>query len=223
MATLNDAVDLIRRELRGKSDVDVRGEFNAAFPDAIETFVRLMAPAFLEWDEFDRALTGDKRQSIVSALMFTAISLHTQSMKLLLSGHAVPAGNLSRQVVETIALALLCSNSDHEILDSFDGDCYSTSYAVTDLRKRSDALGVRREGVDALVLAQKFYHKYSHPSKMTLGTVMEFADTGRFFVGGSFDSSKIQVYREEIEGRLSLASQFRNFVLVVRANLSRWR
>jgi hypothetical protein len=42
------------------------------------------------------------------------------------------------------------------------------------------------------------------------------------YVGASFDDGKIDAYRQEVEGRVSLAKVFPNFIAAVVANLKKW-
>jgi hypothetical protein len=221
MATRAEAKGLLLEEIDGDA-ADVREMFRKHFPAVVETFVGHMTSAFVAWDSFDRRLKGDERLSLVSALVYTSISLHVQSMKLFLSGHIVAAGNLTRQVVESIALALLCSNKQHDVLDRFMANKYSTSHAVADLRRRFKQLQLHPDAVEALEIAQDFYHRYSHPTILTLASTTEFGDASRLFIGASFDELKIDSYETEIASRLSLAEHFESFVSAVLANLAAW-
>ena len=64
-----------------------------------------------------------------------------------LRGHIVAAGNLSRQVIEAIATALLCSGKDSTVLDRFVEDRYSTKHAVRDVLRTWEKLNLRKDGL----------------------------------------------------------------------------
>jgi hypothetical protein len=142
-------------------------------------------------------------------------------MKLFLSGHVVAAGNLSRQVIEAIATALLSSGKDLTVLDRFIEDRYSTKHAVRDVQRKWESLNLQKDGLAALAESEDFYHLYSHMSKMTVAAVTSFAQDA-FYVGASFDEGKTDAYDKEIQTRLSLAEVFPNFVQAVSANVAKW-
>jgi hypothetical protein len=56
---------------------------------------------------------------------------------------------------------------------------------------------------------------------MTIASYVSFQELG-LYVGASFDEGKVEAYRKEVEGRVSLASTFHNFVEGVKINLSQW-
>jgi hypothetical protein len=140
-------------------------------------------------------------------------------MKLFISGQIIAAGNLMRQVLETIATALLCSSATLGVLEKYSRGKYSTQKSVEHLIKHSSKLGLKKDALKVLKSSQIFYHGYSHPTLITIATHISFDTEGVLYVGSSFDEGKVEQYRKEIEGRLSLAKVFSNFVLAVASNL----
>ncbi len=198
---------------------DVRDRFVTEFMDEIEEFVQHMTDAFLEWRSLDTEIGTNERLGHVSALVYSAITLHTLSMKLLLSGHIVAAGNLMRQVIESIAMGLLCSTPSLGVLDRYIKGKYSTNKAVDQIIKHFKTVGIKRESLKDLQKAQVFYHQYSHPSLFTVASHICFDTEGALYVGSSFDEGKVEQYRKEVNGRLNLAKIFSNFVQGVANNL----
>jgi hypothetical protein len=180
-----------------------------------------MARAFLKWRSLDDGVKRDEHRAHVSALVYTAITLHIQSLKLFLSGQTVASGNLFRQVIETIALALLCSGKDLDVLKRFMENQYSSTVAVRDVLRQHERLSLKGDALEALKISQEFYHKYSHITKMTIAIGMSFSEKG-LYVGASFDNGKIDAYTKEVKGRVSLAAVFPNFVDGVVANVAKW-
>ena len=221
METFDEARETIFRELTS-DDSDVRTEFLRRFGPQVGAFSEAMGRAVIVWRSMDDDLKGDTKRAYVSALVFAAINLHILSMKLFVSGHTVAAGNLSRQVVETIALAILCSEPKGGILDRFMHDAYSANDAVRDVLRRSEKLGLKPDGVAALKRARDFYHKYSHLTKMTLADIVSFSQEEGVHPGACFDKGKLDGYTKEIEGRLSLARVFPNVVAGIKSNVAKW-
>ena len=113
-----DAI-MIAQELTS-DDAKVRGEFMKLYADQAKGFAKAMGIAFSNWRTLDAMVGDDEHRAYVIGLAYVAITLHIMSMKLLLSGQIVAAGNLYRQVVETMALALLCSaGKELPVLDAF--------------------------------------------------------------------------------------------------------
>jgi hypothetical protein len=219
METLEQARDTIYKELTS-DDSEVRSEYLKLFAPDAKRFSEAMARAVIAWRPLDNE-SKDERTGYVAALCYAAITLHVVSLKLLLSGHIVAAGNLSRQVTESIALALLCSGKELGILDRFIGDKYSSNDAVRDALRAWDKLGLKPDSAQPLKDSQTFYHKYSHISRLTLASLISFSEEG-IYVGASFDDGKIDAYKKEVAGRVSLAEAFESFIEGVKANMAKW-
>lgn len=220
METLAEATAKIFTELRS-DDMEVRDEYFKHFDSDARVFSEHMAIAVTAWRLMDSKVNGNDRKAFVSAMVYTAIALHIQSMKLLLSGHIIAAGNVFRQSAETVALSLLCAGKDLSVLDRFIKDRYSTNDAIRDVVRHSDKLGLLKEGVTTLDEGQKFYHKFSHPSKLTIAAVTSFSEDG-LYVGASFDQGKLSAYCSEVQGRVSLAKVFNGIVTAVQTNVDKW-
>ena len=201
---------------------EVRNKYHELFRNDVEAFSESMAQAYIKWKEFDDEIKGEEHQALVSAIVYSAISLNISSLNLLLSGHTVASGNLLRQVCESIALALLCSGKSLDVLDRFIEDKYSTTVAVRDVIRHSETLSLHSDALEVLKNSQKFYHKYSHFTKMTIAIGMSFSQKGALYVGSSFDEGKVDIYKKEVFGRVSLANVFSNFVEGVSSNVSEW-
>ncbi len=221
METLEQARDTIFGELTS-DDSEVRGEYLKHFEAHAKRFSESMAQAFIKWREFDNPIKGDEKRAHISALVYIAITLNILSMKVFLSGQTVAAGNLFRQVLESIALALLCSGKELDVLRRFMDDKYSSNDAVRDVLRHYEKLSLKGDALEVLKKSQDFYHKYSHVTKMTIAVAMSFSQKGGLYVGASFDDGKLDAYKQEIDGRVSLTSVFPNFVDGVAANVAKW-
>jgi hypothetical protein len=100
-------------------DPEVTSAFMARYERQATRFAELMALAMIDWNFLITDYEPDESRWIVVNLMYCAITLHIQSMKLFLSGHTVAAGNLSRQVIEAVAMSLLGSGRIPDTLEPF--------------------------------------------------------------------------------------------------------
>ena len=201
MQSIEEGRKKILAELRGEDDASVRKEFWDRFEKELIEFVEVMAESYLALRPIDAAVKGDEGRGIVAALVYSTLMLHVLSMKLLLSGHLVAAGALSRQVLEAIALSLLCSKKELGVRARFANDRYSAHDAIAHVVRKCKELGLKSDGVKLLLEAQSFYHQYSHVSKFTIASALSFSEEG-LYVGASFDQGKLDSYSKEVMGRL---------------------
>ena len=158
METFEQARETIYKELTS-DDAEVRAEFLKLFDADAKVFSEAMARAVVAWRPLDIESKDEKRGYVV-ALAYAAITLHVVSLKIFLSGHIVAAGNLFRQVIESMALALLCSGKGLDVLDRFMADKYSSNDAVRDVLRHWEKLGLKADASQPLKDSQQFYHKY---------------------------------------------------------------
>jgi len=220
MHTAEEVRSMILKEIAG-DDRSALDAYLARYGEEVERFAVLMAQVVMAWQEFDQAVPDDKRGRI-SAVIFSAITLHIQSMELFLRGHLVASGNLMRQVLEAIAMSLLSSGKTLNVLDLFVEGKYTTQSAVRDMRRNRKVLGLLDAGVDALVNAEKFYHQHSHLSQLTIASMFSFQHDAAFYVGASFDEGKVDGYDREMGSRMELTGVFPDFIEAVRSNIAKW-
>ena len=108
MQSILEIKSVIYSELTA-ADQKVTTSFLSKYGTDAKQFAELMAYATIAWHELALKVKEHEKAVFVVNIAYCAIMLHIQSMKLFLSGHIVPAGNLSRQVIEAIAMALLSS------------------------------------------------------------------------------------------------------------------
>jgi hypothetical protein len=220
MESFDDAKRMILREIT-TDDPDVRASFLKRYTAQAERFAGHMAQAMLAWRQLAAKVDEHPKLVFVVNIVYCAIALHIQSVKLFLSGQIVAAGNLTRQVLEAIATALLSSGKELDVLDRFVADQYSTKNAVRHVLRKWEKLNLLKPGVAALAEAEEFYHLYSHMSKMTVASVTSFAENA-LYVGASFDEGKLDAYDKEMQSRVDLAAVFPNFVEAVTTNVGKW-
>lgn len=219
METIEEARRIILKELISE-DTEVRAEFLKRFQKEVDKFADEMAHAVVNWGTLDAQVKQNEKVAYISAFTFTAINVHILSMKLFISGQAIAAGNLFRQALESIAMAFLYSGKDVGVIERFVKGEYSTSDSIRDVIRHANRLGLNKGALDDLRKAQEFYHKYSHPSYLTIAAVTSLSEKAPY-VGAAFDEAKIESYTKEINIRVGLAKVFSNFVDGVKANISK--
>jgi hypothetical protein len=214
-------LDQIIAVLFGDEDPLIREKFKDNYSSELETFIVLMTQAFEEWSRVDEIFTKKKTEpdAYITALLYTALHSHVVSLKLFISGLLVPSGNTQRYVFECIALAFLLSRPSLGVVERYMNDQYSTTKAIRDVIRNHKALKLDREGLKVLESSLKFYDKFSHPTRLSLGGVIHLAANGsQIIFGGAYDEDKEFAYRKEIKSKLGFAEILPNLIQGVELN-----
>jgi hypothetical protein len=212
---------LIKKVLLGLEDPQIRVVFTERYSEPLESFVHHMVVAFEGWKHLDHALCENKSEegATVSALLYGALNAHIVAMKLLISGLLVPSGNTQRYCLESLAMALLCSKRELEVLARYRAGTYSCNKAVHEVIRRASKLNLDAGALQQLRRNIKFYDEFSHPSLLSLSSLMmlEAPDSGAV-LGGAFDEGKAFGYEKEIASRVNLAQVMPNILFGVARN-----
>lgn len=207
--------------LFGDEDSLIRDRFKDNYSSELEKFIVLMTKAFEEWYRVDKILTKKKTEpdAYITALLYAALHSHVVSLKLYISGLLVPSGNTQRYVYECIALAFLLSRPSLGVTERYIKDQYSTTKAIRDVVRNHEILNLDREGLKVLESSLKFYDKFSHPTRLSLGGVIHLAGNGsQIIFGGAYDKDKEFAYRKEIKSKLGFAEILPNLIQGVELN-----
>ena len=218
MTTEKDTADLVRQVLC-ENMPNVRTQFIDALADPLDIFVLAMASVLKASGEFDKFASGNEDREKVAWLIFSAVQGHLIAMRLFLDGFLVQSGNAQRQVLESIAMALLFSKPSLGYLQRFNDDKYSSNNSIRDVIRNTDKLGVNKDAVNAIRDGAVFYDDFSHPSKMTITLYSSLAEPEASNIGGMFDPAKLEQYKIEANSRVKIAKIIPGFISGVRRNL----
>jgi len=215
-----DTLRIIEAEILG-DNAEVKRRFLNHFNKELNDFIRAISEAYDRWRLFDVDLRNDEGRAHISSMIFSVINNHIISMKLLVSGYIIAAGTAERLVLEYIAMAFLSSQPRLEYLKRYMDEKYSTKNAVRDVLREHKKLGLDKEALDILRTSRNFFHKYNHPTLLTMALQTSMSTKGKIYIGASFDEGKLEYYKKEVRSRLSLASTFCNFIDSICMNLNR--
>ena len=168
-----------------------------------------------------------EQAAFVAGFIFGVVDDILVSTKLLLTGKLMPAGNVMRQAIEGVALALLCSSKDLMIVQGKNGRNVQVRYwervkqgdrlveshkAVAQLALNRNALGVTEDSVTRLKLAKRHYSQFSHPGLVGIASRVSLGIEGQVYAGGNFDPEKVEAYKVEIRERIGLCSILPNLI-----------
>lgn len=173
--------------------------------------------------------SGTTRAAFVAGFVFGVLDDILISTKLLLTGKLPASGNVMRQVVEGIAMSILCSadrpvivrqatKRKHAVMALYwerlerDDSCTQGHLAMSQLEWNAAALGVNAVAVERLRAAKTHYNIFSHCGKVTIASRMALEQVGTAYVGGHFDLAKLDGYRNELDQRIGLCRVLPPFI-----------
>ncbi len=216
---------------------EVINEFSGHFSKEILEFAELFSEAYKKYLELNHLLKGteNKQKAYVGGITYLLLDNLLTSVKLFIMGYEIPSGNLMRQVIESVALATLCSLKDKiriKIKENRTKDIHFYSnfinhkseaksfMALKHLELNYDNLGINEDAIIALKKSRTFYHEYSHPGEFSLASTISFEKSGKSFIGGSFDNGKMVEYKKELVHRINFCKILPNIIegLIYRVN-----
>ncbi|WP_175905996.1 hypothetical protein [Burkholderia seminalis] len=204
-------------------DATVRTEFAAHLGAELDQLAVALAPCF-EWMEpISNAAdgAGTQQAGLVAAFGLGTLDDLLVATKLLLSGKLAAAGNVMRQVVEGIAMAVLCAADAPLIVDRKKAGPVMGRYwelawnshhsvqahhALRQLAWNAEQLRLRRLALERLERAKRHYNQFSHCGWATIASRADRHTPGLVYLGGHFDAGKLDVYQHEMQERIGLCS-----------------
>jgi len=213
--------DAVRRELLDE-DAAVRAEFAAHLEGELTELAEALAECFPATLALNEAAVqaNATRTALVAAFALGVLDDLLVSTKLLLTGKLAAAGNLMRQVVEGIAMSILCSTDARVVIQAETkkkavtacycerltrGDSLTQGHlALRQLEWNAGALGVNADAVARLHRAKDHYNGFSHCGTVTIASRVSLDGDRTIYVGGHFDRAKLETYRIEMNERIGL-------------------
>lgn len=228
--------DEVLRELFD-DDRWVKDEFSRHLSREIVELSEGMAAAFGAYPRLNQAANdgASEQAALVSGFVFGVIDDILVSTKILLAGKLMPAGNLMRQAVEGIAMAVLCSSHSLIVVKGKknsnvavrywcrvkEGDPLVESHkAVAQLALNQTSLGVSADSVERLKRARRHYSQFSHPGLLGIAARVSLGKEGQVYAGGHFDADKLDAYKVEVGERIGLCRILPNLIESLAARIS---
>jgi hypothetical protein len=207
----------------------VKDKFAEHLSEDLLELSKHLAAVFAVYPRLNEAANAaaTEQAAFVAGFIFGVIDDILVSTKILLSGKMMPAGNVMRQAIEGIALALLCSSNELMIVLGQNkkpvpirywehvkrGDRLVESHkAVAQLELNRTTLGVTEDSVARLKSAKKHYSQFSHPGLLGIASRASLGTEGQVYAGGHFDVEKLDGYKVEIRERIGLCSILPNLI-----------
>lgn len=219
-------------------DAWIKNEFAVHLGGALLNLCEALATCFKVMEPLNVAANTAQtvQAALVAAFAFGMLDDLVVSTKLLLTGKYPASGNLMRQVIEGIAMTVLCSANQPLIvkeppktkppvtllywqgLDAGDPLTYG-HLAINQLTWNAGALGLTDAAIERLRDARDHYNAFSHCGTATISNRVSLNVIGQMHMGGHFDEAKVGAYRAELEGRINLCRVLPSFMQHVLARI----
>ena len=210
-------------------NLEVINEFSKHFSKEILDFAEAFSVAYKKYLELNHLLknTENKQKAYVGGITYLLLDNLLTSVKLFIMGFEIPSGNLMRQVIESVALATLCSLEDKITIRINKNKTKDIHFYTSFISHKSEAksfnalrylefnyqkLGINEAAIEALKKSRTFYHHYSHPGELSMAATISFENPGKSFIGGSFDKGKMPQYKKELEHRINFCKILPNII-----------
>ena len=177
-------------------------------------------------DDENKKEEGVPQKDYVAFFTYLILDNLFTSTKLILLGFQTASGNLMRQVVEGIAVVILCSLQE-DIKINTEGNVIKRHYfksllkkkyytepqkAISTLELNKENIYLSEYGLELLRLVKNYYSLYSHPTVWSTRSFISNGKPVRFSIGGGFDDGKIQEYKDELKSRVALCDTLPEFI-----------
>jgi len=196
-------------------DESVRTQFKNRFSGQAIEFSEAIAPAFARFPKFSEDGQYCIQTALACGFIHGVLDDSVTSIKLLLTGKVTAAGNLFRQAIEGICMAIMCGYQGRLLIGGKECDYWDLvanhakevegNLAAKQLAKNWDKLGLNLEGAEQLKSTLGLYNKHSHAGIVAMAYRMELGPNGVIYIGGHFDDAKVEGYAVEFRERVELA------------------
>jgi hypothetical protein len=177
---------------------EIREKFLAHFKKEALDLADSLEDMHKKLQNFDKIIEGHRQKALVECIFYNIINNVFAAINLLLTGFLIPSGNLMRQSIESLCLAIVCSRGDFDYLEKIlKNELYTfkaTKIVLTDPSK----FGITESGANALKKHREYYHKSSHPTLFAIASQFDFSQEGAYQIGPFFDVSKMESYKREL-------------------------
>ena len=208
------------RELVGAIFNDYSSEiesFSKYYSSELLEFCEIVSTCHKKHNLFSSIPSPSERALHVSAHIQVVINYIYTSMQLLMIEHVIPSGNMYRQSIEALSMAILLAHPGKIVfevkkktkeIDFFDS--YKNEKAVarphTALRhvqNNSVVLKVKADSIEKLKNSKDFLNNLSHPSKLSLALSQSGGNESKWFLGGGIRDLNSNIFKKEIDSRIN--------------------
>ncbi|WP_244139913.1 hypothetical protein [Burkholderia stabilis] len=224
-------------------DLQVKDRFAAHLGAELLSLSEALAACFALLPAINEAANRAEtmRTAFVAGFVFGVLDDVLTSTKLLVTGKLLASGNLMRQVLEGMAMALLCAHDApliigkknvgtkkaQNVVEQYwkaleaDGHYAQGHHAIKQLDWNKSALHLTDAEIAGFEEARKHYNRFSHAGKLSIAGRVDLEGVGVAYVGGHFDDAKLDGYRAELHSRIDLCRMLPGFMRRMLASIAR--
>jgi hypothetical protein len=214
------------------SDETVKRQFQENVAAQIVEFAQEFSPLFSAFENFQKDCSGSLQAALVAGLLHGVLDDSLIAVKLLVTGKLGPSGNLIRQAIEGICMAIMCAHVGtlsigdkkqvYWKLIEADDKAAEGNLAAKQLLKNVDRLGLSSAGVEQIKMAVKAHHKHSHAGRLAMALRMDLGTPGQIYFGGHYDADKLEGYKAELGQIVSVTKWAGEVLHIVWPRIKAW-
>ncbi|MBN2260293.1 MAG: hypothetical protein JW702_07095 [Clostridiales bacterium] len=181
---------------------EIREKFIEEFKEEIKVFIKNLSKAIILYKKFESQFRETQQEQLVSLFVFNSFNNLINSFHLFISGYSNASGNLNRQFIESIAMAILTAKNELDFFDRFmnEGNKFpvhkSLNYVKRNIKHYKTLI---KENWENLIKIHKSYNDHSHSSAFTLATPFDHdRKDGSVILGPIFVELRKSLYKKEI-------------------------
>jgi len=191
-------------------DEETIGTFTSRFKNEMEQFVDVIVESLNQFDVISLNYNGEERMATILLYLFNGIRLLINAFHLLFMGYLIAAGNLMRQSMESINMAILMSIPQSEYVKfKRKGTDYKVNYASARITAMLDDTRISREAWDNWIEIETQYNLSSHPTAFALSECYDFHKHS-LAIEPLYDVDKEIAYLKEIDRMINVAQNLGN-------------
>lgn len=206
-----------------KEEIDT---FSSKHADKVLQFCESVSLCHRKHNLFTLIKEPSDRVLHTSAHVQVLINNIYSSMQLLMIEHIIPSGNMYRQSMEALCMAILLSHSgkievtvkkktkEIDFFDAYINDkaIASPHHALKHIKNNLSRLKIREDSIERLESSKSFFNQFSHCSKLAMALSQSGGDESKWFLGGGIGHHTSQIMEKEIASRINYLSIIPNLV-----------
>lgn len=200
--------------------------FKELFSEEITAICTNLSKAWPLFEKMAQSYDSIQQRSLVCNFIYYMIESCFSSTKLLSMGFLVASGNVLRQSMESMFMAILCSHTGNLIRKEnrkettfnfyeqlIAGKSHTQAHkAAGHIEFNAATLSVNSISASNMARVRGFYNEYSHVSALALRSRVTGNDQSIFLFGGGFHEGQKEQYQKELQSRLAYTRLFENFL-----------
>ena len=208
------------KQLVCEVNLEARQKFMKGFSNEVDRFIDECYKIWISYEELSSMIGDNERKAYVVKYVMTAIDNLMISVNLLISSYFTASGNMFRQMLEAILMAVILA---HQELDKnyyneyiSQGTNFKVNKVFNIIELNHAKINFNKDDWSKCKNLLNHFHKYSHPSMLSLSSTHHMSKKGFLIIGSEYDEGKKGAYKKELELRISACKFVGNLMIYIK-------